>query len=164
MFAPLFSAVRADAGRQIDWVKDEFRRQIRHTLVVGVLASLAALCGLGAIVTGFVALYFWLATEMGSFSALGAIGGGLLLIGAILLAVMLTRTRPEVASRPPLQLVRPAALLGTLQRGSYNKAVTHGERAIDLATHTLRSGSRPALWGTLVLVALIGLVAARSGR
>jgi len=61
MFAPLVNGVRADIDRQIDWAKVEVHRQTRYTVMIGVLAGMAALATLGAIIIGLIALYFWLA-------------------------------------------------------------------------------------------------------
>jgi Putative Actinobacterial Holin-X, holin superfamily III len=164
MFAPLFSAVRADLDRQIEWAKVEVRRQARHTVLILILAGVAAFAGFGAAVVGLIALYTWLAMEHGQFIALGMIGGGLLLLALILLALALVRRRPRVASPPPLQIAQPVALLGTLGQGRNVKVVTGGQQLLNLATDTLRNGSRSALFGTLALVALVGLIAARRLR
>ena len=159
MFAPLFGAVRADLDRQIEWAKVEVGRQARHAVL-----SVAAFAGLGAAVVGLIALYTRLAMGHGQFIALGMIGGGLLLLALILLALALVRRRPRLASPPPLQIGQPAALLGTLGQGRNVKVVTGGQQALNLATDTLRNGSRSALFGTLALVALVGLIAARRLR
>jgi hypothetical protein len=166
MFAPLFGAVRADIDRQIGWVKGEVRRQTRHTALIGVLAGVAALATLGAIVVGFIALYFWLAMRADPFTALGVIGGGLLLVALILFAFAFVARRPPLASRPQLQIARPAALLGTLRQGnyaqgSYAKVVADNGQTLNLVTDALRHGSRSTLVSTLVLVAVMGLIAGR---
>jgi hypothetical protein len=161
MFAPLLGAVRDDIDRQVGWVKDEVRRQTRHTALVGVFAIAAALAALGAVVVGLAALYSWLATQTGPFIAYGMIGGGLLLTALILFTLAFIRQRPRVASRPPLQIARPAALLGTLGQGRYAKVVAGSEQTLRLATGTVRDGTRSTLLGTLALAAVVGLIAGR---
>jgi hypothetical protein len=161
MFAPLFGAVRADLDRQIEWARVEVRRQARHTALILILAGVAAFAGLGAAVVGLIALYTWLAMEHGQFIALGMIGGGLLLLALILFALALVRHRPRFASPPPLQFAQPAALLGTLVQGRNARVVAGSEQVLNLTTGTLRSGSRSAIFGTLALVALVGLIAGR---
>jgi MFS family permease len=84
MFAALLDAVRVDMDRQIGWVKEEARRRARHAALMGVLAGVGAIAALGAIVVGLIALYWWLVTETSPFSALGIIGGGLLLLALVL--------------------------------------------------------------------------------
>jgi hypothetical protein len=161
MFAPLFGAIRADIDRQVGWAKDEVRRQTRYATLTGVLAGVAALAALGAVVIGLIALYLWLSMQTHPFIALAVIGGGLLLLAVLLFALAFIRRRPPLAVRPQLQIAQPAALLGTLRPASYDRIVAGGEPALKLATETLRQGSRSALLGTLVLVAVAGLIAGR---
>ena len=161
MFAPLLSAIRADIDRQAGWAKDEVRRQTRYATLTGVLAGVASLAALGAIVIGLIALYFWLSMQVDPFIALAMIGGGLLLLAVLLFALAFIRRRPRLAPRPQLQIVQPAALLGTLRPTSYRKIAAGSDPALKLATETVRQGSRSALLGTLVLVAVVGLLAGR---
>ena len=161
MFAPLLGAIRADIDRQVGWARDEVRRQTRYATLTGVFAGVAALAALGAIVVGIIALYLWLSMQTDPFIALAVIGGGLLLLAVLLFALAFTRRRPRLAVRPQLQIARPAALLGTLRPASYDKIVAGGEPTLNLATETVRHGSRSALLGTLVLVAVAGLIAGR---
>jgi hypothetical protein len=161
MFAPLLGAIRADIDRQVGWARDEVRRQTRYATLTGVFAGLAALAALGAIVVGLIALYLWLSMQADPFIALGMIGGGLLLLAVLLFALAFIRRRPRLAVRPQLQIAQPAALLGTLRPASYDKIVAGGEPTLNLATETVRHGSRSALLGTLVLVAVAGLIAGR---
>jgi amino acid transporter len=161
MFARLLGAIRADIDRQTGWAKGEVWRQTRHTALTGVLASVAALATFGALVVGLIALYFWLAVQADSFIALGMIGGGLLLLALLLFALAFIRRRPRPAARPRLQIARPAALLGMLRPASYDKTIASSESTLKLAPDTPRHGSRSALLGTLVLVAVVGLIAGR---
>ena len=113
MFEPLLGAVRADVDRQVGWVREEVRRQIRYAALIGVLAGMGALAAIGALTVGLVALYAWLAPQVGSLAALGMIGAGLLLLMLILLLVAYALRRPGLKTRPALQAVRSAALLRT---------------------------------------------------
>ena len=161
MFAPLLDGIRADIDRQIDWAKVEVRRQTRYTALIGLLAGVAVLAAVGAIVVGLIALYFWLAMQAGPFTALGAIGIGLLLVALMLCVPAFVWRRPRITSPPRLQVARPAALLGTLRQDSYGKLIASSDSMLKLATSTLRHGSRPALLGTLALAAFMGLIAGR---
>ena len=161
MFAPLLGAIRADIDRQVGWARDEVRRQTRYATLTGVFAGVAALAALGAIVVGLIALYLWLSMRADPFIALAVIGGGLLLLAVLLFALAFIRRRPRLAVRPQLQIAQPAALLGTLRPASYDKIVAGGEPTLNLVTETVRHGSRSALLGTLVLVAVAGLIAGR---
>jgi hypothetical protein len=161
MFAALHSAVRADIDRQIGWAKDQVKRQTRYTALMAILAGVAALAGLGAVIVGLIVLHSWLAMQTGPFIAHGVIGGGLLLLALILFALALIRRRPRLAARPPLQIARPAALLGGLRQGSYDKVVAGGEQTLNLVTKTLRDGSGSALLGTFALAVAVGLLVGR---
>src|SRR5262249_7570611 len=141
MFAALHSAVHADIDRQIGWAKDQIKRQTRYTALTGILSVVAALAALGAVIVGLIALHSWLRMQTGPFVAAGLIGGGFLLLALILFALALIRRRPGLAARPPLQIARPAALLGGLRQGSYDKVAAGSEQTLKLATETLRDGS-----------------------
>jgi hypothetical protein len=157
----VIAAIRADVDRQVGWAKDEVRRQTRYATLTGVLAGVAALAALGAVIIGLIALYLWLSMQADPFIALAVIGGGLLLLAVLLFALAFIRRRPQLAQRPQLQLAQPAALLGMLRPASYDKIVPGGEPTLRLATETVRQGSRSALLGTLVLVAVAGLIVGR---
>jgi len=161
MFASLQGAIRADIDRQVDWARGEVLRQARFSALTGVLAGVAALAVLGTITVTLIALYFWLATQVDRFIALGIIGSGLLLLALILLAMAFLRHRPRRALRPRLQIARPAALLETVLPRRYGTMIASGEPPLNLVTDTVRHASRPTLLGTLLLVALVGLIAGR---
>ena len=162
MFAPLVGAIHADIGRQVSWAKDEIRRQTRFATLTGVLVGVAVLAVLGAIIIGLIALYFWLAVKADPFIALAEIGSGLLLLAVLLFALVLIRRRPPFAARPQLQIAQPAALLGALKPFSSGGRITAGsEPTLKLATHSVRGGSRSALLGAVVFVAVVGLIAGR---
>jgi hypothetical protein len=162
MFAPLLAAVRADVDRQIGWAKDEVRRQTRHSILIAALALVAALAALGAVVIGIIALYVWLAMRTDPLTALAVIGGGFVLVALILIVVLaLVSRRPRVAPRPPLQSAQPAALFGMLAQGGPDRAMAASEQLLNAATANLRHGSRSALFGTLVLVVVAGMIAGR---
>lgn len=160
MLARLSDAMRADFERQLGWARAQAKRQAGHAILTLVLTAVASLAALGAGVVGLIAFYIWLAREHNQFVALGAIGGGLLLIALILVALVRARQRPRFASPPPLQLAQPAALLGISAPG-FNSRLVGGEQVISLATATMRNGSRSAVLGTLAIVALTGLIVGR---
>ena len=161
MFAPLLGAIRSDIDRQIGWTKDQVRRQTRYTAVMVALAVVAILAALGAAVVGLVALYFWLSMQMSPFTALGIIGGGLLVLALILAGVASVRRRPPLAPRPRLQIAQPAALLDTLRQDTFDKALADNEEILNLAAGALRDGSRPVVLGTLAIAVVMGLIAGR---
>ena len=155
MFRSLLGAARADIDRQVRWAKHEIRRQTRYTALKGVLVGVATAAVIGAVVVGLIALYFWLEMQAGLFAALGIIGVGLLLLALILLALAFARDRPGLASPPRLQIMQPAALLGTLRQS------THRDQTTKLIAGPRRHGSRATLLGTLALATIVGLLAGR---
>jgi len=161
MFAPLMDAVRADIDRQIGWARGEVRRQTRHTAVIGAVAGVAALAALGAVIAGLIALYFWLSIELDPFAALGIIGGGLLVLALILFAFIFMWKRPRLASRPQLQLAQPSALIGTFKRGVDGRGTASTEDTLRLVADTVRQSPPAALFGVLLLAAIVGVVSGR---
>jgi hypothetical protein len=133
-------------------------------VLVGVLLSVAAVAGLGAVAIGLIALYMWLTPQYGPFIALAIVGSGLLVLALTLLLLAVIRRRPRSAARPPLQMAQPAAVFGTLGQSSYGRAVSGGEQALRFAIENLRGGSRSTLLGTLALVVILGLIAGRGSR
>ena len=164
MFALLLSAARSDIDRQMDWARAEVRGQIRYAALIGAIAGMAALAALGALIVGLIALQSWLAPQVGSLAALGMIGACLVLLTLILLLVAFTLRRPVLKMRPALQIVRPAALLGTARNPSASQRIADGEETLRLATDALREGSRSELLGALALIAIAGMIAGRRLR
>jgi hypothetical protein len=164
MFALLLNAVRADVDRQAGWAREEARRQIRYAVLVGAIAGMAALAGLGVLIVGLIALYSWLAPQIGSLGALGTIGAGLLLLTLILLLVAFALRRPGLKTRPALQVARPAALFRARTNPSTEQAIATGQDALRPATDALLGGSRSELLGALALFVLMGVIAGRQLR
>jgi hypothetical protein len=164
MLERLLGFVQADIDRQVGWAGSEIRRRTRYTAWTAGLAAAAVLAALGAVVVGLIALHGWLAMQYGVFAAHGLVGGGLLLVAVIVGVLALARRRPAPAPRPALQSVQPAALLGALKPGGYGNAVAAGEQALRVTTDTLRTGSRPTVFGVLAVAAVAGLVIARELR
>jgi hypothetical protein len=162
MFALLLNAVRADLDRQLDWARAEAKRQANHVGLSVILTGVASLAVLGAVIIGLIALYIWLSAQTTQFVALGTIGAGLLLLALILLSLVSLRRRPRFASPPPLQLARPAALLGISTGRPKSQGLASGSGQVaSLATAAMRNGSRSALLGTLAIVVLMGVIVGR---
>jgi len=164
MFAALRGAVRADIDRQVGWAREELRRQIRYAVLIGAVAGMVALTTLGALTVGLIALYTWLAPQVGSLAMLGVIGAGLLLLVLILLLVAFSLRRPRLNTRPALQVVQPATLFATGTEISGNKTFADSEDSLRLAADTLRQGTRSELLGALTLIAIAGVIAGRRLR
>jgi hypothetical protein len=84
--------------------------------LVAALSAAATLAALGAAIVVLIAAYARLATQHERFIALAMIGEGLLLLALILFALAFVSRRPRLASRPPLQFVRPMTVLGSARK------------------------------------------------
>ena len=164
MFAPLLGAVRADMDRQMGWAREEFRRQVRYTALIGAIGGMGALAAIGALIVGLIALHSWLAPQVGSLTALGMIGAGLLVLMMLLLLVAFSLRRPELKTRPALQVVQPATLFRAGVNLGADQAIATDKDSLRFATEALREGSRSELLGALALIALAGVIAGRRLR
>jgi hypothetical protein len=164
MFAPLLGALRADIDRQTGWAREELRRQVRYTALIGAIGGMVALAAIGALTVGLIALHSWLAPQVGSLTALGMIGAGLLLLMGLLLLVAFSLRRPELKTRPALQVVQPATLFRAGTNLGADQAIATDKDSLRFATDALREGSRSELLGALALIALAGVIAGRKLR
>lgn len=177
---------RAEAFR--DHTIDRATRQVRHA---GAVAGLTALGGLLALVTvgiALYALYRWAEPLHGEMTALGVTGLAAAVLAAILFTIAATSAKKKVvpepvivpayvtpgpASPPPLTgtashvstLVPPlppgAPLLDVVTHRVTSHAAAASDEAIKSATDLVRSGSRGALFGTLAVTVLAGLLIGR---
>jgi putative superfamily III holin-X len=68
------------------------RRQVRHIAVTVILLLVGGVLTLLALAMGSWALYLWLQIELGTFAALGILGGTCAVTGVILLAIAFRRS------------------------------------------------------------------------
>jgi hypothetical protein len=148
----------------VGWAREEVRRQIRHAVLTGAIAGMAALVALGVVTVGLIALHTWLAPQVGSLAALGMIGAALLVLMLILLVLAFSLRRPRLRTRPTLAVARPAALFRAGTKLRADQAIATGEDSLRLATDALRDGARSELLGALALLAIAGVIAGRRLR
>jgi hypothetical protein len=117
----------------------------------------AVLAALGAIIVGLIALYLWLAMQMGSLAALGIIGGSLLVLTIVLFALALAGRRPSLAARPRYKSLNPRHFSGRWGRAATKKSsgFTNGRWGRRLLGCSWPAGcNRPtrlrACWASLV--------------
>jgi len=129
-----------------------------------------------------VALYHWVDIHEGAFAALGVIGLVTALLAASMFALAFLRgkrrrapapvDRAPAASPPPspvapllLSVLPPppanASVFDHLTHRFTTRVATAGDEALDAAVHAMRTSSRPALFGTLAVVALVGVLIGR---
>ena len=146
MVATLLRLVGIDLGRLA-----------RDTAITVVLAMLGAFAAVLALALGILALYLWLERELGTFAALGIVGGTSALLAVVLLAIALLRTRRKPPARR--QAALPAAA-DPLQASAVAVARATDE-AVNGAADVVRNGSRQQIAGTIAAAALIGWVIGR---
>jgi hypothetical protein len=173
---------RARTTRQIG-------EQIKQTGLVVGFALVGTGAAVATFIIALVGLYRWVDLYKGPFAALAAVGGVTALLAAVMFVLASRGKPPETASRvarggrltaepPELSASQPrpgsaalsAALPSLPPNASVADVVTHrvsarvagvGDEAIDAAVHLMRTGSRFVLFGTLAVIALVGVVIGR---
>jgi hypothetical protein len=142
MVATLLRFVGIDLGRMA--------REAAVTLALIVFGAFAAIL---AFAIGFAALYLWLDELLGTFAALGILGGALALLAIVLFAVAFWRTprKPRAYAEDSL---RAAA-------GSASALARTADEAVKGIAEIVGNGSRQQIIGTIAVAALIGWVLGR---
>ena len=162
--------------------------QVKETGLMVGFAFVGAVAAIATFVIVLVALYRWVDLYKGPFAALAAVAVVTGLIAAVMFALAFRRkpqrppysgvNRPAAAVPPappvpptrPVSAVLSAALPPPPSNASAFDVLTHrvstrvagaGDEAIDAAVHLMRTGSRSVLFGTLAVVALIGVLIGR---
>jgi len=135
----------------------DLKRLARETAITIVLAMLGVFAAMLALACGLVALYLWLELKLGTFAALGIIGGMAALLAVILFAIAFLRAprKPRARGKDPL---RAAADSVDASAASIARAA---DEAVNRAADTVRNGSRQQVAGTIAVAALIGWVLGR---
>jgi len=177
----------AEIRGQIDELKrstlSQATEQIKETGLTVGFALLGAVAALFTLVIALAALYVWVDMHKGPLVALGVVGLVTALLAAVMFALAFLRGRRKPAAAPthvhpaaspprspsaPLLLsaVLPppppnASFFDHLTHRFSTRVATAGDEAIDAAVHAMRTSSRPALFGTLAVVALVGVLIGR---
>ena len=173
----------AEVRGQIDELKrsaiSQATEQIKETgLTVGLLLG-GAIAALFTLIIALAALYVWIDMHEGPLVALAVIGVVTALLAAVLFVLALRRgkRRPAPAAvyrapaasppaAPLLMSVLPpppanASFFDRLTHRFTTRVATAGDEALDAAVQSMRTSSRPALFGTLAVVALVGVLIGR---
>jgi len=173
---------RARTTRQI-------AEQIKQTGLVVGFALVGTGAAVATFIIALVGLYRWVDLYKGPFAALAAVGAVTALLAAGMFVLASRGKPPETASRvarggrltaapPELSASQPwpvsaalsAAVPSLPPNASVVDVLTHrvstrvagaGNETIDAAVHLMRNGSRSVLFGTLAVVALVGVVIGR---
>jgi hypothetical protein len=176
----------AEVRGQIDELKrsaiSQATQQVKETgLTVGFILG-GAIAALFTLIIALAALYVWVAMHEGPLVALAVIGLVTASLAAVLFVLALRRGKrrpapapvyrtpapspPASPSAPILMSVLPppppnASLFDHLTHQFTTRVATAGDEALDAAVHVMRTSSRPALFGTLAVVALVGMLIGR---
>jgi hypothetical protein len=166
------------------------RDEINDATFTAVLVASSATAASATVAVGLAALFLWVDREHGTMLALSAVAGVTAVIALLTFTVAWKRSRnvgfrtnqqpasqrPAVATPPvprPLQpapvdlstLVPPpppnATIVDLLTHRFAHRVAAASDEAVDTATGLVRDGSREALFGTLVLTAVIGILIGR---
>jgi hypothetical protein len=181
-----FNRKLAEVRGQIDELKrsaiSQATQQVKETgLTVGFILG-GAIAALFTLIIALAALYVWVAMHEGPLVALAVIGLVTASLAAVLFVLALRRGKrrpapapvyhapaaspPASPSAPILMSVLPppppnASLFDHLTHRFTTRMATAGDEALDAAVHAMRTSSRPALFGTLAVVALVGVLIGR---
>jgi len=167
------------------------RELAEHAKKTGLTIGFAAVGGIAAIATFvivLVALYLWADLYGGPFAGLAAVGVVTGLLAAVMFVLAFWRGPRSPASasgdggraaapapprgpppRPPSAILSAAlpalpsnaSVVDVLKHRVSTRMAGAGDEAIDAAVHLMRTGSRSVLFGTLAVVALVGVLLGR---
>jgi hypothetical protein len=154
--------------------------QVRETSLMVGFAVIGAIAALATLVIVLIALYRWVEMYHGPFAALAAMGVVMALLAGVMFMLAFARRgrkcasaaahRPPPPSPPPSQpalsavppsLPSGASLFDILTHRFSTRLAGASDDAIDAAVHIMRTGSRSALFGTLAVAALVGVLIGR---
>jgi hypothetical protein len=178
----------AEVRGQIDELKrsaiSEVTEQAKEIGITAALVLGGAVAALFTFIIALAALYVWVDMHEGPLAACGAVGLVTALLAALMFVLALQRGKRRPAPAPAPVYRAPAAsppspavtpvLMSVLPppppNASFFDHLTHrfttrvasaGDEALDTAVHVMRTSSRPALFGTLAIVALVGVLIGR---
>ena len=176
----------AEVRGQIDELKrsaiSQATEQVKETGITAGFILGGAIAALFTLIIALAALYVWVDMHEGPLVALGVIGlvTALLAVALFVLALRRGKRRPALAAvyhapaasppaapaAPILMSVLPpppanASFFDHLTHRFTTRVATAGDEALDAAVHAMRTTSRPALFGTLAVVALVGVLIGR---
>jgi hypothetical protein len=179
----------AEVRGQLDELKrsaiSQATEQIKETgLTVGLMLG-GAIAALFTLIIALAALYVWVDMHEGPLVAFAVIGLVTALLAALMFVLALQRGKRKPASAPVYRAPAPspppspaapilmsvlpppppnASLVDHLRHRFTTRAATAGDEALDAAVHAMRTSSRSALFGTLAVVTLVGVLIGRRRR
>jgi type VI protein secretion system component VasK len=135
----------------------DLKRLARETAITIVLAMLGVFAAMLALACGLAALYFWLELKLGTFAALGIVGGMAAVLAIVLFAIVFLRASRKPRARGE-DAVRAAADSVEASAAAITRAA---DEAVNGAADAVRNGSRQQIATTIAVAALIGWVLGR---
>ena len=162
--------------------------QVKETGLMVGFALIGAGASIATLIIILVALYRWVDLYHGPFAALAAVGVVTALLAAVMFVLAFRRGPRKPASavadrrlaaapassaaapQQPVSRVLSEALPALPRNATHMDVLTHrfstrvagaGDEAVDAAAHLVRTGSRSVLFGTLAVVALLGVLIGR---
>ena len=135
----------------------DLRRMARDAAVTIALVVLGAFVAILSFAFGFAALYLWLDELLGTFAALGIMGGALALLAVVLFTVAFRRA-PRRSSAYAEDALRAAAGSVPVSAAAFARTADEAVKGI---TEIVGNGSRQQIIGTIAMAALIGWVLGR---
>ena len=169
----------------------QLAEQVKETSLTIVFALVGAIAAIATFIVILVALYRWVDMYHGPFAALAVVGVVLALLAAVMFllafgrrsrkpAIVVVDRRPAVSppqpAPPPPQPISVAlsaalppppanaSLFDVLTHRFSTRVVAASDEAIDGAVRVMRTGSKSALFGTLAVTALVGVLLGRRHR
>ncbi|HMD62214.1 MAG TPA: phage holin family protein [Opitutaceae bacterium] len=181
-----FNRKLAEVRGHIDELKrsaiSQATEQVKETgITVGFILG-GAIAALFTLIIALAALYVWVDMHQGPLVAFAVIGLVTALLAALMFALAFLRRKrgpapaavyrapaaspPASPAAPLLMSVLPpppanASFFDRLTHRFTSRVATAGDEALDAAVHAMRTSSRPALFGTLAVVALVGVLIGR---
>jgi len=181
-----FNRKLAEVRGHIDELKrsaiSQATEQVKETgITVGFILG-GAIAALFTLIIALAALYVWVDMHQGPLVAFAVIGLVTALLAALMFALAFLRRKrgpapaavyrapaaspPASPAAPLLMSVLPpppanASFFDRLTHRFTTRVATAGDEALDAAVHAMRTSSRPALFGTLAVVALVGVLIGR---
>ena len=185
------SQIRAQVEEFRARTTHQVTEQVKETGLMIGFALVGAIAAIATFIIILVALYRWVDMYKGPFAALAAVGVVMAFLAAVMFFLAFGRRsrkpaaavvdwRPAVSSPPPppsppqpisvaLSAALPplptsASLFDVLTHRFSTRVVGASDEAIDAAVHVMRTGSKSALFGTLAVVVLFGVMLGRPHR
>jgi hypothetical protein len=186
-----FAEVRAQVEEFSARVTHQATEQVKETSLMVGFALTGTIAAIATFIIVLVALYRWVDMYKGPFAALTAVGVVMALLAVVMFVLAFGRrsrkpasavvdrrlaASPSPPSPPPPQpapvafstalpsLPPNASLFDVLTHRFSTRVAGASDEAIDAAVHIMRTGSKSALFGTLAVVALVGVLLGRRHR